>query len=108
MFCNAEKAWLSQKGIPFTERDVTQDLTAIDELAGMEIYSTPVTLIDGRSWWVSIANTWRSCSASRRREARLCCRLCTAQDPALAASAHRIRPAISHTSAGPENLLSHP
>ncbi|OGO10946.1 MAG: hypothetical protein A2Z66_07765 [Chloroflexi bacterium RBG_13_66_10] len=47
MFCNAEKAWLSQKGIPFTERDVTQDLTAIDELAGMEIYSTPVTLIDG-------------------------------------------------------------
>jgi glutaredoxin len=47
MFCDAEKAWLSQKGIPFTMRDVAQDQTALDELAKMEVYSTPVTLIDG-------------------------------------------------------------
>ena len=47
MFCDAEKAWLSQKGIPFTIRDVAQDPTALDELAKMEVYSTPVTLIDG-------------------------------------------------------------
>ncbi len=47
MFCDAEKAWLSQKGIPFTVRDVTQDEAALDELAKMEVYSTPVTLVDG-------------------------------------------------------------
>jgi len=47
MFCNAEKAWLSQKDIPFTARDVAQDPTALDELAKLEVYSTPVTLIDG-------------------------------------------------------------
>ena len=43
----AEKAWLSQKQIPFTERDIATDESALDELANLEVYSTPATLIDG-------------------------------------------------------------
>lgn len=42
-----EKAWLSQKGIEFTERDVIADEAAMSEMANMEVYSTPATLVDG-------------------------------------------------------------
>ncbi len=44
----AEKAWLSQKQIPFTERDISTDETAFEELVRLEVYSTPATLIDGQ------------------------------------------------------------
>ena len=43
----SEKAWLSQKQVPFTERDISADESAIEELARLEVYSTPATLIEG-------------------------------------------------------------
>ncbi len=47
MFCVKVKEFLSQKGIPFTDRDVSQDEEALADLDKMEVYSTPVTVIDG-------------------------------------------------------------
>ena len=47
MFCQRVKEFLSQKGIPYTEKDVSQDEAALNELMGMGFYSTPVTVIDG-------------------------------------------------------------
>jgi glutaredoxin len=40
------KEFLSQKGIPFTERDVSQDEEALRELEKLGMMTTPVTLID--------------------------------------------------------------
>lgn len=42
-----EKAWLSKQGIPFTERNITEDETAVSELEELGVFSTPATLIDG-------------------------------------------------------------
>lgn len=42
-----EKAWLSQQGIAFTEKDIAADETALKELEELEVFSTPVTLVDG-------------------------------------------------------------
>lgn len=47
MFCVKVKEFLSQKGIPFTERDISQYEEALDDLDKMEVFSTPVTVIDG-------------------------------------------------------------
>ena len=47
MYCAKVKEFLSQKGITFSERDVSQDEEALDDLEKMEIFSTPVTVIDG-------------------------------------------------------------
>jgi glutaredoxin len=41
------KEFLSQKGLKFTERDVSTDADAINDLKKMGIMSTPVTRIDG-------------------------------------------------------------
>jgi len=41
------KAWLSQKDIQYTERNIAEDETALDELKNMGVFSTPATLIDG-------------------------------------------------------------
>ena len=41
------KEFLSQKQIKFTERDILEDPTAMDELVAMDHMTTPVTLIDG-------------------------------------------------------------
>ena len=46
MFCNTEKALLSQKGIAFTERNVAADESALAELEKLEVFSTPATLVD--------------------------------------------------------------
>ncbi len=46
MFCHTEKAWLSQKGIAFSERNVAEDETALAELERLEVFSTPATLVD--------------------------------------------------------------
>ena len=46
MFCDREKAWLSQHNIEFTERDVATDEQALDELERMNVFSTPATLVD--------------------------------------------------------------
>ena len=47
MFCNRTKEFLSQKGVPFTERDVSTDDKALAELERLGYRTTPVTLIDG-------------------------------------------------------------
>ena len=47
MFCDTVKEFLSQKGIEFTERDVTVDELAIAELEELGFMTTPVTVIEG-------------------------------------------------------------
>ena len=47
MFCDTVKEFLSQKGVEFTERDITVDDTAIAELEELGYMTTPVTVIDG-------------------------------------------------------------
>lgn len=40
------KEFLSQKGVPFVERDVAQDEAALSELEQLGVFITPVTTID--------------------------------------------------------------
>ncbi len=47
MFCKKVKEDLSQKGIAFTERDLSKDDEAMKELQKMGVMTTPVTTIDG-------------------------------------------------------------
>ncbi len=47
MFCKRTKEFLSQKDIPFEERDVTQDAAALEELQKRRLMTTPVVFIDG-------------------------------------------------------------
>ena len=47
MFCAKVKEFLSQKGIEFTERNVTEDEGALAALEKIGVLSTPVTVIDG-------------------------------------------------------------
>ncbi|HEV2248233.1 MAG TPA: glutaredoxin family protein [Terriglobia bacterium] len=46
MFCNRTKEFLSRNGIMFSERDVSSDETALDELQKRGLMTTPVTLVD--------------------------------------------------------------
>ena len=41
------KALLSQKQIPFTDKNVREDAAALNELRKMGVNSVPVTIIDG-------------------------------------------------------------
>jgi glutaredoxin len=43
------KEFLHQKGITFTERDVTQDDAAFEDVMRLGFAATPVTLIDGEA-----------------------------------------------------------
>lgn len=47
MFCQRTKEYLSQKQIPFAERDVTKDAEAVAELQRLGFVTTPVTVING-------------------------------------------------------------
>ncbi len=47
MFCNRVKEFLSQRGVDFTERDITVDDLALAELEELGYMTTPVTVIDG-------------------------------------------------------------
>jgi glutaredoxin len=47
MFCSKVKEYLSQKGVVFTEHDVSKEPDAIKTLQKMGIMTTPVTVIDG-------------------------------------------------------------
>lgn len=47
MFCQRTKEYLSEKQIPFHERDVTRDADAVTELQRLGYVTTPVTVIDG-------------------------------------------------------------
>ena len=41
------KEYLSQRNVPFVERDIMNDQTAMDELLKLGVLTTPVTVIDG-------------------------------------------------------------
>jgi len=41
------KAWLSQRQVPFTDKNVREDPGALDELKRMGFNSVPVTVVDG-------------------------------------------------------------
>ncbi|MGH9580466.1 MAG: glutaredoxin family protein [Terriglobales bacterium] len=43
------KEFLSQKGIVFTDRDVTRDPAAMDELRPLGFMTTPVITVDGET-----------------------------------------------------------
>lgn len=43
------KEFLHQKGVPFTEKDVSADDAAYEELTAKGFYATPVTMIDGEA-----------------------------------------------------------
>ncbi len=47
MFCGRVKEFLSQKGISYTERDVTTDEAALEELSELGYMTTPVLRING-------------------------------------------------------------
>jgi glutaredoxin len=42
------KAWLSQRQVPFTDKNVREDSVALDELKRMGFNSVPVTVINGQ------------------------------------------------------------
>jgi glutaredoxin len=46
MFCNQAKEYLSQKGIPFHERDIAHDPDALADLKKIGYMTTPVVLVD--------------------------------------------------------------
>jgi len=46
MFCGKVKEFLSQEGVEFVERDVSQDAEALAELEALGVMTTPVTVID--------------------------------------------------------------
>ena len=41
------KEYLSQRDIPFVEKDILNDRSAMDELLEIGVLTTPVTVIDG-------------------------------------------------------------
>jgi len=43
------KEFLSHKGIAYTDKDVSQDEEALQELLKLGFATTPVTIIDGRA-----------------------------------------------------------
>jgi len=47
MFCGKVKAFLSQKGVEFIDRDVVEDEEAVAELGELGYMTTPVTVIGG-------------------------------------------------------------
>jgi glutaredoxin 3 len=47
MFCDQAKEYLSQKSIPFQERDIVQDPGALADLKKLGYMTTPVIVIDG-------------------------------------------------------------
>lgn len=49
MFCGRVKEFLSQKGIAYTDKDVSQDEAALQELLNLGFSATPVTIIDGQA-----------------------------------------------------------
>jgi glutaredoxin-like protein NrdH len=46
-FCYMEMAWLTEQGIEFTERNITEDPSALAELERIPAFATPTALIDG-------------------------------------------------------------
>jgi glutaredoxin len=47
VFCGKAKEFLSQTGVVFEERDITKDLSAVEDLERLGLMTTPVIVIDG-------------------------------------------------------------
>lgn len=47
MTCRRVKAWLSQREVPFIERNVEEDPEALEELESRGFTQAPTTFIDG-------------------------------------------------------------
>ncbi len=47
MFCGKAKEYLSQKQVPFEDRDITKHPSAVEELRKLGYMTTPVLVIDG-------------------------------------------------------------
>ena len=45
--CSEVKEYLKKKGAPYTERNIVEDESALDELVELGVLTTPATLIDG-------------------------------------------------------------
>jgi glutaredoxin len=48
MFCNRTKEFLRANNVPFTDRDITADESAMADLAKLGAMTTPITVIDGQ------------------------------------------------------------
>jgi len=51
------KAWLSEKGIPFTDRNLAEDPTAEAEFKEKGFSYIPVTVVDGRPYHGAVLAT---------------------------------------------------
>ncbi|OLC50558.1 MAG: hypothetical protein AUH43_04730 [Acidobacteria bacterium 13_1_40CM_65_14] len=49
MFCNRTKEFLRTHNVPFTDRDITQDESALAELEKLGVMTSPVTVVDGQT-----------------------------------------------------------
>ncbi len=47
MFCGQAKEYLSQKQVPFEDKDVMADPSALEDLKKLGYMTTPVLVIDG-------------------------------------------------------------
>ena len=47
MFCDTTKEFLSKNNITYTERNVAEDESALEELKQLGYMTTPVTVING-------------------------------------------------------------
>ncbi len=47
MFCARVKEFLSQSGVEFIDRDITQDEEALADLGELGLMTTPIIVIDG-------------------------------------------------------------
>jgi glutaredoxin len=59
--CHRETTFLAQKGVEFEEKNVREDLDAMQEMVRMGSQSTPRTVIDGK---IIIGFDWKRISAS--------------------------------------------
>jgi glutaredoxin len=49
MFCTRTKEFLRTNHVPFTDRDITADESAMAELEKLGVMTTPITVIDGQA-----------------------------------------------------------
>lgn len=49
MFCKRVKEFLHTHNVTFTDRDITKDETALDDLQELGVMTTPVTVVDGQT-----------------------------------------------------------
>ena len=45
MFCQQAKAYLSEKGVVFTEKNIVENSAALEDLQALKLFTTPVLKI---------------------------------------------------------------